>query len=97
MSEAKLPDNVSPALARFADVLCIYKLEIFGPQLRNLLAGARDPQSFRRSRRAPYGLTHRPASGVTRRAQKPSTVAKPRHSAQWRINVRHAPRLHSFE
>ena len=24
MSEAKLPDNVSPALARFADVLCMY-------------------------------------------------------------------------
>jgi hypothetical protein len=39
MSEAKLPDNVSPALARFADVLCMYNLEMFGPQLGVLLAG----------------------------------------------------------
>ena len=39
MSAAKLPDNVSPALARFADVLCMYNLEMFGPQLGNLLAG----------------------------------------------------------
>ena len=41
MSEAKLPDNVSPALARFADVLCMYNLEMFGPQLGTLLAGPR--------------------------------------------------------
>ena len=39
MTEAKLPDNVSPALARFADVLCMYNLEVFSPQLGGLLAG----------------------------------------------------------
>ena len=39
MSEAKLPDNVSPALARFADVLCMYNIEVFSAQLRHLLAG----------------------------------------------------------
>jgi hypothetical protein len=40
MTEAKLPDNVSPALARFADVLCMYDLEVFSPQLGGLLAGS---------------------------------------------------------
>ena len=39
MIEVKLPDNVSPALARFADVLCMYNLEMFVPQLGSLLAG----------------------------------------------------------
>lgn len=39
MSETRLPDNVSPALARFVDVLCMYDLERFGPQLGSLLAG----------------------------------------------------------
>ena len=39
MTEAKLPDNVSPALARFADVLCMYDLEVFSLQLAGLLAG----------------------------------------------------------
>ena len=39
MSEVKLPDNVSPALARFADVLCMYDLEVFSPQLGGLLNG----------------------------------------------------------
>jgi hypothetical protein len=39
MSEAKLPDNVSPALARFADVLCMYDIEVFSAQLKGLLAG----------------------------------------------------------
>lgn len=40
MSEAKLPDNVSPALARFADVLCMYDVEVFSAQLKSLLAGS---------------------------------------------------------
>ncbi len=40
MSEVKLPDNVSPALARFADVLCMYDLEVFSAQLKSLLAGS---------------------------------------------------------
>lgn len=40
MTEVKLPENVSPALARFADVLCMYNLEVFSKQLGSLLAGA---------------------------------------------------------
>jgi len=39
MSEVKLPNNVSPALARFADVLCMYQLELFSQQLGALLKG----------------------------------------------------------
>jgi hypothetical protein len=39
MSETKLPDNVSTALARFADVLCMYNIEVFSPQLKGLLVG----------------------------------------------------------
>lgn len=39
MSEVKLPENVSPALARFADVLCMYDLEVFSRQLGGLLNG----------------------------------------------------------
>ena len=39
MSEAKLPDNVSTALARFADVLCMYDIDVFSPQLKDLLTG----------------------------------------------------------
>jgi hypothetical protein len=39
VSEVKLPDNVSLALARFADVLCMYDIEVFSAQLKGLLAG----------------------------------------------------------
>jgi hypothetical protein len=39
MSEAKLPGNVSTALARFADVLCMYNIDVFSPQLKDLLTG----------------------------------------------------------
>ncbi len=40
MAEVKLPDNVSPALARFADVLCMYNFEVFSAELADLLKGS---------------------------------------------------------
>ena len=54
MSEVKLPDNVSPALARFADVLCMYNLEVFSPQLGGLLSG---PPGRLDERAIMFGLT----------------------------------------
>lgn len=43
MIDTLLPGNASPALARFADVLCMYNLEVFSEQLRCLLAGPPSP------------------------------------------------------
>ena len=43
MIEVKLPKNVSPALARFADVLCMYDLPVFSAQLALVLEGSRTP------------------------------------------------------
>ena len=43
MTEFNLPTNVSPALVRFADVLCMYDFELFSPQLRDLLGGPPSP------------------------------------------------------
>jgi hypothetical protein len=43
MLESNLPGNVSPALARFADVLCMYELDLFSQQLKCVLAGPPSP------------------------------------------------------
>lgn len=43
MTEVKLPKNVSPALARFADVLCMYDFAVFSAQLALVLEGSRSP------------------------------------------------------
>jgi hypothetical protein len=43
VTEVKLPKNVSPALARFADVLCMYDLAVFSAQLALVLEGSPGP------------------------------------------------------
>jgi hypothetical protein len=43
MIENKLPGSASPALARFADILCMYNLELFTEQLKSILMGPPSP------------------------------------------------------